>query len=283
MAFRNYPRLDFIPFGKQLIQSGDLDPVYLALNSVSFSKEQRLRWIVAYCAFYHCSVACWLSELKGAEFWHYLKIAAENKVSSPIKERWPRGHERRHFRGEQALAAINDWENRYGTHPEHMMKYIVGSGKNFQAIGDRAVEHRSVGVWMKFKLIDLADACFDAKVEQTNLEQFLYESPRTSILSMWNKLHPSANSDESILQKAIAYLLKQYKELRIPHHPDKAIDLFCLETIACKHSSHLNGHYPLFNDIDEITLGLSSWKDTSASVRLFLEAMPKRERQQRLW
>ena len=36
---RNYPRLEIEPFGRHLIQSGDLDPIYIALARASFDDD----------------------------------------------------------------------------------------------------------------------------------------------------------------------------------------------------------------------------------------------------
>src|SRR5690606_34363348 len=97
-----------VPFAQHLLRTGDLDPIYLALNKVQWPEAQKYRWLVAYCAFYHAGVACYMSEFRGFEFWSCMMQAAANEDGHgpAVLPRWPRGHERRHFRGEQAVKGI---------------------------------------------------------------------------------------------------------------------------------------------------------------------------------
>src|SRR5690606_2202452 len=48
MPTRNYPRLGIVPFAQHLLRTGDLDPIYLALNKVQWPEAQKYRWLVAY-------------------------------------------------------------------------------------------------------------------------------------------------------------------------------------------------------------------------------------------
>jgi hypothetical protein len=70
------------------------------------------------------------------------------------------------------------------------------------------------------------------------------------------------------------WLEGQLADCTVPHKPGKQLDHFCLETIWCKHQSHLNGHYPLYNDIHEINQGLLPWLSTCDAAMAFFGAMP---------
>ena len=122
---RNYPRLEIEPFGRHLIQSGDLDPIYIALARASFDDDLLKRWLIAYWCFYHAGAACFLSSFQGYEFWTMLLTAARNEVETPVGGRWPRGHERRHFRGALAVSSVEALASRYGSRPETMVHYIA--------------------------------------------------------------------------------------------------------------------------------------------------------------
>ena len=280
---KKYPHLDIVEFGRTLITTGDLDPVYIALNNSGWSEAQRLRWLVAYVAFYHCGVACLISERKRGEFWFLMAGAADNQeMASPCADgRWPRGKERRHFRAEAAVKAVEEWEAAY-PEPEEMFRYIAGKNGNFDDIMVRALRHRSVGSWMSFKMVDLVDACMGVDVDQSDVWPFLYETPRTSLLQQYRKRHrlkPSQEvpDEQKALMESINYLRKEFSDLTIPHKPGKPIDMFCIETVACKHLSHLHGHYPIGNDITEIRHGLQPWLECK-SAQQFLKAVPSGEK-----
>lgn len=274
-------KLGIEEFGRHLLTSGDLDPVYIALNKCQFSEPVRNRWLTAYCAFYSAGFACYASERNDPEdYWNILMVAAQNTTPTPYGGRWPRASERRHFRGGQAVAAINDWQLGYLDRPEEMMKFISEGAPSFKDILDRAKRHRSVGTWMGFKLVDLVDACMGVEIDQSDLSLFFYEAPKKSLFRLWRekmgydeKVMPK--DEQVVIKGMVDWLLNELKDCTIPHKPGKPLDMFCVETIWCKFQSHLNGHYPLFNDIDEITHGLEPWLGYSENARLFNEMMPK--------
>lgn len=275
------PKLSVEEFGAQLLTTGDLDPIYIALNNCALDNTTRNKWLTAYCAFYNAGFACWAAEKNSSHFWACLLEAADNSIPTPFGSRWPRGSERRHFRGKQATLAIMDWNKKYDSSPEHMMEAIAGEKINFHEIMKRAREHRSVGSWMGFKLVDLVDACMEGNVDQSDVMLFMYETPRKSLLRLWRE---KLNLPETAMPKdenqTIIGMVEHYKEIfkdfKVPHKPYKNIDMFCLETIFCKHQSHLNGHYPLFNDIDEVTEGIHPWIPYSHFAKLFMDCVPKR-------
>lgn len=285
MAKRNYERLALVPFAQHLLRDGDLDPVYTALNKVGWGEAQKLRWLVAYCAYYHCGVACWMSELEGFEFWEQMHTAARNEAPTELGTRWPRGHERRHFRGAQAIKGIADWRMKY-QYPEQMFQYIKyaepPSVAPFEAVRSRALEHRSVGTWLSFKMVDLVDACLGVPVDQSNLMNFMYEVPLKSLFREWQEQHgwgpgvkpKNAEAERAVIEGMNQWLAKQLVEYSPPHKPGLPLDHFVLETIWCKHQSHLNGSYPLFNDISEICDGLKEWGKVSDSAISLLNALP---------
>lgn len=267
-------------FGAHLLTTGDLDPIYIALNKCKFDEPTRNRWLTAYCAFYSAGFACWASERKGQDFWNGLMEAAINEIPAPCGGRWPRSSERRHFRGEQAKKTIADWEQAYGNKPEVMMSYIAEGAPAFREVLARAQTHRSVGTWMGFKLVDLVDACMNIEIDQTDTSLFFYDTPKKSLLRLWREKMGYAEEvqpkdEQQVILAMTNYLKDALKEHTIPHRPNKPLDMFCLETIFCKHQSHLNGHYPLYNDIDEITHGLQAWILVSEHAKLFNAAMPK--------
>lgn len=275
---RNYPKLSIEEFGAHLLTTGDLDPIYIALNRCKFDEPVRNRWLVAYCAFYSAGFASFASEFEGSEFWDVMYCAAKNEEPTPFGSRWPRGSERRHFRGKQAVLAVEDWSNAHSS-PEYMMSMIEKGAPSFHDVMKAARSYRSVGDWMGFKLVDLVDACMNGKIDQSDVMLFMYDAPRKSLLNRWREkagLPPEAipKDEDALIKTAVAYYVDVFKDLEVPHKPGVKVDMFCLETVFCKFQSHLNGHYPLYNDIQEISHGLEAWIPYSENARLFNSVMP---------
>lgn len=274
---RDYPRLDVVTFGRQLFQSRDLDPIYLATRQAVPDRDQLARWLVSYCLFYSAGASCFFSEQEGKEFWRWLTVAAKNEQLTPAHERWPRGAERRHFRGQAAEKGVSALQQRYGNRPEGMLAFLTDGPMDVRSVIARACEHYLFGSWLSFKVADLIDAVWGVPVEQDDLEVFLYDTPRKSIVEKWQeKLLPiEAATEAEALPAAMYWLQQELSDCRIPHKPKKKPDWFSLETVFCKHHSHLHGHYHMGKDTAEINHGLIPWCRDVATARAFAKAMPK--------
>lgn len=275
---RNYARLEIVPFGQHLLRTGDLDPVYLALRAAELPSTMLRRWLVAYWCLYHCGAASWLAEQEGYEFWRWLAVAAANGDWAPVGPdvRWPRGKERRHFRGAAAIQAVEELRERYGERPEDMVEYIATGNMTVASVMARAQEHRLFGTWIAFKVADMLDAVLGQLVDQKDLAPFLYETPRKSIMRHWEQWLPGQEivDERAALIGGMKWLRRELSDQTIPHKPGTPPDNFTLETIWCKHLSHVNGHYPLLNDIKEITEGVEPWLSVSETANKFLTNMP---------
>lgn len=270
-------KLDVVSFGRTLFETGDLDPVYVALNGAQLSQEQLHRWLVAYWLFYSAAFAGWASERSGGSFWQALGEAAENTTITPVGGRWPRGAERRHFRGTVAPKAVSMLQKRYGANPGGLVDYLASGDLTVAAIMARAKEHYLFGGWIAFKIADMLDAVCGVPVVQDDLEVFLYDTPRNSILDKWQGglLPIQATSAEEALLAAMYWLGEQLCDCRIPHKPQSRPDWFSLETVWCKHGSHVGGHYPLFKDTRELAHDTLAWAPYSATVCAFAKRLPK--------
>ena len=267
---------ELVNFGRQLFSSADLDPIYLALLKLRLDRDQLARWLVAYWAFYNAGFACYASEQSGENFWKLLAIAAENRSPTHFGERWPRGAERRHFRGHAAIKAVEALRRRYGDRPEDMLVFLVDGPMHVGAVIQRARMHVSFGSWIGFKVADMIDAVWQSGcVGQDDLSLFLYAAPRRSIeqcYSLGTLSLPNPNIDR--FEFAMRWLANQLGECRVPHKPESAPDWFSLETVFCKHLSHTHGHYPLLKDTKEITHGIKPWMTCSATARKFALCLP---------
>lgn len=288
-ARRNYERLDIISFGNHLMMSRDLDPVYDALPKAVPDDAQRHRWLLAYWCLYHCGAAAFLSELEGEEFWNALMSAASNALAGPpgstgshppVGERWPRGSERRHFRGEAAIKAVNALRERYDSEPGGMVAYCAGAGSDFEAVAKRVQEHRLFGPWISFKVCDMLERVEGYPIDFSEAAVFMFKDPVKAALMLWRQ-HWGLGEDAKpkdqtkVIHDVVTHLTGKFSSFAPPGQNNRQVGLQEVETVLCKWKSHMNGHYPLNNDIREITEGLVPWAEASETARALAKHMPK--------
>lgn len=299
MPKRDYERLPIEAFGRHLIETGDLDPIYIALTRIDWPNEEQLdRWLIAYWCFYHGGAACYLSEHEGVAFWEKLLLAARNEEKTPTGERWPRGHERRHFRGKAATEAVRTMHGRFFDKPERLVRNLLppttddGTSLPFGLISARVQTLPLFGPWIGFKVADMVDRVLGHKVDFSEGDVFcdMFKDPTEAALRLWRLKAGFPHRSKAELKKGmrqvmpkdkkravhdvVNYLIAEFSELQAPPWNDRAIGVQEVETVLCKWKSHMNGHYPLYNDIDEIRDGAAPWTKVSETALLFMDAMP---------
>lgn len=274
-------KLDIVEFGKHLLDSGDLDPVYIMLAKAEMPQDQLKRWLVAYWCFYHCGVASFMSDYSGNDFWKYMNIAAENVEATPIGGRWPRGHERRHFRGDNARKGLESLCEKY-VQPEEFVDYIVNSAETgeIELVSKAVREHYAFGPWMAFKVADMVDRVLGVPVDFTQASVFMFDDPVEAAIMLWrqhNKFDEKAKPKDkrAVIDGVVSHLVYAFKDYSAPPLHDRTVNLQEIETILCKWKSHMNGHYPLNNDIVEIAKGLDDWCSVSTTAKLLRQTLPK--------
>lgn len=296
MGVRDYPRLDIFNFGKILLKSEDLDPVYTALYTMDLrnqiSDNQLHRWLVAYWCFYHCGAASWISEGQGKEFGERMMTAALNLESdpAPVGGRWPRGHERRHFRGKNAELALSHLFDRFGSSDKMATKLIQYLGAEFpeftpsipfKTVSDRAQTLVGFGPWISWKIADMMERVVSVPVDFTGSDIFMFKDPAEAALLYYLRenpgmMPPETKAGRTAVQQAVAQMLLGYfKEFQAPPRGDRPVNIQEVETILCKWKSHTKGFYPIDNDINEINQGLEAWAPVSETARKFRAAMPE--------
>lgn len=280
---RNYNKLDIEVFGRHLLKSGDLDPIYIALFRAKFPTDYLYRWLIAYWCFYSAGVACYLADFTGLSFWHQMGIAARNEEPTPFGERWPRGHERRHFRAKIAVDGVLGLQGRWLHSPERMVEYVAGNGspRSFRDVSKRAQEHKGFGPWIGFKIADMVDRCLGLPVSFDNADVFMFDDPTAAALKLWRLKTGTPDTakpkdQDAIIRNVVSYLVEEFKAHEAPPLGDRPVNVQEIETILCKWKSHMNGHYPLNNDIDEITAGVAPWVKHCQNAWEFNACMPTR-------
>ncbi len=287
MGGRKYERLPIEEFGRHLISSGDLDPVYIALRNLSktgWGDRQVCRFLVSYWCWYHCGVASYMSELEDpALFWMAMADAAKNIQAPYSHERWPRGSERRHARGAQAEGMVTNLRTLHPSCPEEMVNDLMQPSQKvmksaklpFKVVADRVQQYRLFGPWMAFKVADMIDRVLEVPVDFDHAAVFMFKDPVKAAHMVWRERHNFPDTarprdEEHMLRAVVGWLEETFSDLLAPPAFDRKIGLQEVETVLCKWKSHQNGHYPLYNDIDEINEGCEDWGQTAEEFRAVL-------------
>lgn len=285
----SYNRLPIEQFGRHLLASRDLDPLYVAVSAAKLPEAQLHRWLLAYWCCYHAGAASYLSHFEGKDFFDQLLVAASNVEPSPLGDRWPRAKERRHWRGGQAIKCVGSLFARYGKRPEGMVEFVAGEGGTFAEVSGRAQEHVLFGPWIGFKCADMVERVLGKDVKFDNAAVFMFADPTKAAVMQYevnrnipllkdpkSKLViPRGDTGVEVIMFVANYLIHHFKEWKAPPFDDRPVNIQEIETILCKWKSHMNGHYPLYNDLVEISEGLAPWARINPTAAKILQCMPE--------
>jgi len=251
-------RQPVLMFAHDLLTTGDLDPIYVMLSRSELDRDQLRRWCLGYWMFYHAGVASALSEARdGQAFWATVQRAQDLK--------WPRGTERRHFKGAQSQRAIDELRVRHPD-PSEAVQFVEGEpGAHFTLVMARAQVWRGFGPWIAFKMADMVDAVLGGQVDFTGAVPHFFDDPLKGGTLVYHQVHtrhpdpvaamkaPTLRVDQiTYTHAAVEYLRERLGDYPAPHAPERKIALQEYETILCKYKSHMNGHYPTGKDTREI-------------------------------
>ena len=236
------PKLNPYDFGKRLIDTNDLDPVYVVLWKAQLDHKELQRWLLAYWCFYHSGTASWIVDRPG-EFWLRMETAAASKD-------WPRCSERRHFRGKaatdsiaylesQGVSQLFDYPTKYNRHLEDIMREVqtwVGFGP-----------------WIAFKVADMLERLGLADVEFSTGPIFLFKSPKEGADLMWER-YGKGPEPEHKGEWAVKSLLRGLGPRLAPPRQERVLGVQEAETVLCKWKSYLNGHYKIGEDIEGLKI-----------------------------
>lgn len=202
-----------------------------------------------------------------------LQVAATNEG-----RHWPRGSERRHWRGAQAQDTVTYLRDKY-RHPEDVVLYWAkGGNSSFSSITDRIKEIPRFGPWISFKLADMLERVMGHTVDFGSCAMRLYKEPRAAaaLILTGNEKATIKDSDlESVMKKMM--LPEHLGSLMAPPDFARPINVQECETVLCKFRSHLNGHYPPGKETREVLEGLKEARwNNSVTQRMIqvLEALP---------
>lgn len=247
--------LTIYEFGRQLIETKDLDPVYVVVQESGLTGERLHRWLLCYWCFYHVGTASWA--LDQLDYWKAMETAAGSKE-------YPRSSERRHFRGAQAVRGVAYLKSQ-GV--EALFAPLLKDQPAEQIIS-YVQTWKQFGPWIAFKVADMVERLGLAKVP-FQLDTIMYDSPRKAAENLWDlEGQPSNGFGAAAGEWAVGRILEELGDLTAPPRYERAINAQEAETILCKHGSYLKGHYHVGKDVAEVRHGLERFSSCKTAQRL---------------
>lgn len=258
-------KYDLIPwyeFASHLLTSFDLDPIYVILTEASIPDSMLKRWLLAYWCYYSSGPASYIAECP--DFYDAMRDGFAGN------QQYPRGHERRHFRGQAGFEAIQFLET-YGP-PEKVVDYIYEGGPlDFQSVANRAMKFKLFGPWIAWKIADMGERVMCYPIDFSNANLNMYKDPvqGCALYLYGDYSHPITPKE---VDWVINDMLSKLKDFREPPFLDRPLNVQSQETVACKFKAHTRGAYPKNFDLMEIrhTLSDLKWGDLSKELLKYL-------------
>ena len=255
-------KLGLREFSQQLLDAGDLDPVYTLLWEAQLDRETLEKWLLSYWCFYHVGTASVLASCK--VYWHAMREAAAGK-------HFPRCHERRHFRGENARKSVEFLEEQgldtlFG---EFRRAAYEQRGLTCYEVFDYVQEWVGFGPWISFKVADMLERLDLLRVDFDMDAVFsLYDSPRKgAVLSFQNTFARDPKSSEAE-PWAVAEVLDALGSRKAPPRFERPCNVQEAETCLCKWHSYMHGKYHIGEDVAACRRGLLRFAKTRLAQSL---------------
>ncbi len=276
MDIKTHTHMSPDDFAKYLIITEELDPVYSALyrgtDIFDYSHGQLDKLLVAYFCLYHLGAAARIAERAGSDkaFWRLIMEAA---VNTGLK--WPRGSERRHWRGAQAVASAQHLVDLRMSPTALLDDWAAGA--TFAGVSSRVRECRGFGPWIAFKVADVLERVRGNPIDFADCELGFYDEPRKGAQYMLEGGVPVGEPlDDAQFQFEVSTWTKRLvkKGFKAPPDFQRPVNVQEIETIFCKYKSHVNGHYPLGKDTLEVQHGLTGWGDLATAIQAEVSKLP---------
>lgn len=231
-------------FGDELIKSEDLDPVYVALVKANLGDNALKRMLLAYWCYYSLGTASRIVDAGPDKFYEAMWQAHY--------EKWPHGFERRYFYGDMAKNTINGLEE-FGS-PAKVVDKMTMHG-TFDELNKAALSFYGFGMWMGWKIGDMAERVLRYDVDFSNSSLGIYKDPvmGAALLLYGDKHHSLVDGD---LVDCCKWLDEDFAEHKSPPHYDRTFNIQEGETVLCKYKAYYYGQYYVGKDIKEIAEGL---------------------------
>jgi hypothetical protein len=247
-------------FGAALIDRGDLDPLYAVAWEAGLDRGALARFLLGYSMFYHAGISAHLAETPSGRFYAEVEAGLEGTT-------WPRGTERRHYRGEAARNSLADLR-RAGPPEKVWATMVPPEGATFGEVARRVRRFTGFGPWIAFKIADMADRSGWAPVDFRDCQLDLYRDPRKgAALVMWGDASRWQEAGQGVIREVAAAILAGLPGYRAPPMYDRPLNIQEAETIMCKFKGHVAGRYPVGKDVYEMMHALDGWGNLASAMR----------------
>lgn len=254
-------QLDVYEFGTQLLQTNDLDPVYVMLWEAKLPQPTLERWLMAYWAFYHVGTASWIAD-KSSGYWDRFRAAAASKE-------YPRSSERRHFRGKLSTKST-EWLATEGL--EGLFHPLRSRSWNATKLINHVKRWYGFGDWIAFKVADMVDRLGLNAVQFTQEHLKLFDSPQKGADLLYLEEFGNTAEETVTMNHAVNRLTKYFNKFKAPPRYERPVGIQEVETILCKWKSYRGGHYHVGEDIESLRNGLLRFYRCSLSQELIRAA-----------
>lgn len=251
-----------VEWGKRLIETQDHDPLYSGLyawGGGEGGRDRLRRYLVAYWSCYSVGASHWISQHEGLDFWRWLHTAAQNevgpdKIGACDMERWPRAHERRHWRGQKCVDSVNHMCAVYPD-PEAMVVELetLPGPVNLAAVELSVTRWPQFGPWIAFKAADMLERVMGTPVSFPDSITTFYRDPRKA----GDMMMPLLGCESP--QQVTEVLLSAYSGMEVPGRPGRKVNVQEVETVMCKWKSARNGKYWIGLDTRDHREELERW------------------------
>lgn len=242
-----------VEWGRQLILTNDHDPLYVGLTRWGVRGARLRRFMVAYWCCYSVGASWHISQHSGSRFWDTLETAAANMEPSPLGGRWPRAHERRHWRGQKCVESVWALRSRF-RHPEEAVISLEAA----RSLGEvnRLMDWPQFGPWIAFKAADMLERVLGAAVTFPEEVITLYKDPREGAEMAREALGLATTQD------VVTEMLDAYSGVIAPGFSQDSARLCNIqevETVLCKWKSARKGNYWIGLDTRDHRAELEQW------------------------
>lgn len=246
MPFDKVLYKELVGFGHRLLDTLDLDPIYVMVHKAELKPKQLRRWLLAYWLCYHAGVACKITESNDyyGTFWRFQD------------EKWPRGTERRHFRGTASEKTIKWFQDNF-PEPADAVKCLYHC-TTFPQVRDSVTKWPLFGPWISFKAADMLERVAGRQVSFSIDDLGFYKEPAAAS----DLINPGGT-----LKQTVERLLQEYSSREAPPGMDRPCHIQEVETCMCKGKSFLKGHYHVGKDIAEIRHSVRGWGNLAERMR----------------
>ena len=255
-------KMGVLEFGRQLIETKDLDPLYVLLWEAKLPRPQLCSWLAIYFCIYHAGASCVGSE---EDEWDFLDKVANGGTD------YPRGSERRHWRGHTAIKSAQYLRNHFEC-AESLIDWLGQAGPRASSIMARVKTLYGFGDWISGKVPDICERLelFPVTFIDRDVD-LMFSSPKDGAKKVAG-MYCLPTTDP--LMTAHQFIINNLGQLKAPPRYERTLNVQETETIFCKIKSHWSGHYPVGKDSIEIRHALEKYH-TCETAKKMLEAGEK--------